>query len=292
MSGILSPVKLDLINVQPFSFASKQVGDNRGDMVVAIGAYNRSHLYGHRKLDRSYKVLMLDDVIGTPWVWDRCFESEKYRMLENFILHQKRLNAPIRAIGIGSCYPLTMDPDNISLCPHTVNVWRQFEYIECRDVLAYNLFKKAGLDRVHLRRCPSVFFFSEKEKETIRFLPFKRNRYLFINSGDFTKDSKAMPNYVPPMSDYLEYGNSAKDYIAPPRLKRYIANIGRYRTIISKRVHAIMPLIDLGLNLYIIPLDSRYLTCCLTGKINVTGWDEANPFIKKWKALEETTISR
>lgn len=94
-------------------------------------------------------------VCGTPWIWDRCHESEKYANLERVLAELPAARKV--AYGIGSCFPQRhiFTGLALSMAEPLKRIWGQFERVVCRDRLAYHALRWAGVD-AELGPCPSM----------------------------------------------------------------------------------------------------------------------------------------
>ena len=81
-------------------------------------------------------------VLGTPWVWDQCYKSNKYRGLAG--LFEKYPSAKKLFFGIGSCLPLGKEQmikaDLISNSQHLAPLFTNATIVT-RDILATEILK-------------------------------------------------------------------------------------------------------------------------------------------------------
>lgn len=215
--------------------------DNPGDNLVERGA--RSVL--STDPDAVY-------LIGTPWFWDKCEESEKYKWLEERLKEFK--SSRIIAIGIGSCLPLggkiewLLKEPTIEVCKR---IWSQFDRIAVRDVASEHFLKEIGL-ACKLLPCPSVLFPVWGRSDCISSTP---GSCLFIDAPCFHEGMKfsRLDVSMPADCDRLTY---QPGYYDLDRLHSLFEFCLSYETIISARLHAALPLAR-HRKVAIVPVDSR-----------------------------------
>jgi len=240
-------------------------------------------------------------VLCTPWIWDRCETSVKYEILKDF---NKRATADRRlALGLGSAYHL--DSDQIDKKtgvwdPRTIEMvqeyWEGYEHIVCRDRLAYHMFGQfIPEDRLTIMPCPS-FYISQVFDIKPKKIKSEVLVYAEINSQIFwkiredqvqkpmdyqdklIKDGIDVITMIPRDRDHFRdtYGREPTYHVVDPL--DIVNTIGEYSKLISPRVHACMPALSLGLDVEIIPLDTRALTAVHLG---------AKPIINSLELAEE-----
>jgi len=263
---------------------------NIGDKIIYFGirGKRRGKLLFNSELNTYDKLI----ICGTPWLFDQCFQSEKYQSLLETIKNHK---GPKIARAIGSCYPYDwLDQKELTLQHEEENeyikeFWEKFDHITVRDKLAEYVLNELGVNCT-LEKCPSyhvVDLFGIKAKEP-------EYNLLVIQDPEKSISGNALPSFD--WHDlykrvYDEYNplkviaiseddaNYAKDmgisaeliYEENPynetetSVKNLLEIIARANVVISARVHSAIPALSLGKETYILPLDSRYLTAELVG---------------------------
>lgn len=248
-------------------------------------------------------------VICTPWLWDQAASSRKYDILRGFTA---RMSVPRKvAIGVGSSFLLhNLDVGEAAPGQNAARLcasdWADFSMIVCRDRLAAHLF--SGIvpeDRVVTLPCPS--FYSARifgiehmpiHPDLLVYADISPENYWGTLDSDLrlaieTQD-KLVRDGVHVMTmlerDRIGFANRFgrqpdADVRSPREILRYIA---QFRTLTSVRVHACMPALSLGLDVSIIPLDSRALTATGAGATPIAvSLKEVEPFSR---ALPPTSM--
>ncbi len=225
-------------------------------------------------------------LLCTPWLWDGAHASAKYKILRNFtkkIDCQKRL-----AIGVGASFVLEYDSSGRQeffnqLAPY----WKDFDSIICRERFAYHLYSQfMAEDKIMLMPCPSYY-----ASQLFGIAPMHEKDELL--AFGFVSP-KVTPGVTPPQAssamayqdklvaqgidvltvtdvDYLSF---VERYSRAPTFNiRHPLDIARtiatYSSLTSTRVHCCMPAVSLGLDVKIIPLDTRALTAISLGAVPI-----------------------
>lgn len=265
---------------------------NTGDTLAALGAkyilheaigFHHFHELFHEYDGKHIPLIDADVavVIGTPWLWDHCWQSEKYQHLDSFHRHSasKRI-----ALGVGA--------DDEAL-----RWWRQYRGIICRDHLALRFFSKIAPTRN--LPCPSLFaaqaagihpspsrgevliycaldtassgrYLTDDQMGQIQEMQFKLiaqgTAVVTMTQEDRKRFEKTFNRLVPCLSD-------------PITLLKYLSE---FKTVISARVHGCMAGLSFGLEAKIIPIDTRAYTAMQVGAVPIVTWPdmETPPIIK------------
>jgi len=190
-------------------------------------------------------------LVGTPWFWDLCEQSKKYRWLEEQINRPRARKKRLVAVGIGACLPLGRGLD--LLCkPATIaacrRIWGRFEKIFVRDTLALDFLQEIGVWAERLP-CPSVLCPLSNVTEP------RPGSTLFIDAPAFHDDMRARRRRVTPpaVADHFLYQPGVFNEWDVERLLELFCS---YETIVSCRLHALLPLATRA-KVAICPLDSR-----------------------------------
>lgn len=218
---------------------------NPGDLIVEMGA---THLPINDK-----------DVfiIGTPWFWYGCHETEKYQWLSNqFEIFPDRR---FIALGIGSCAPFGETSEFILRNKETAEeckkIWNKFYRIIVRDEESFNFLSAIGIESF-LLPCPSVFAFTAIHDP-------RPGSTLIIDSPAWHEGfrSVTIPEIEGDVSVF-KYSNSGRyDYNAILNMLGFLAS---HETIISARVHCALPMCP-HRRTSIIPTDMRWKTAEAAG---------------------------
>lgn len=205
-------------------------GINPGDLVVELGV---------RTLG-----LRPDDVIiaGTPWLWDGCERSAKYKLLAEIAALPGRKVA----LGIGSCLRLGLGIEQHlpHASPTIADCWRMFDVITTRDSIAHEWLNALGIDNA-LLPCPSVL-------SGIGDVHVHAGSTIYVGID---------PDDIPENCHVLHYGRGNYDEAG---IRSLFDFIGSHETIITDRVHSAVPFGGRR-RIAIKPRDSRYLTATLIG---------------------------
>lgn len=225
-------------------------------------------------------------VAGTPWLWDLCVPSKKYKYLAE-IKNKKR-----KALGVGSCYPLSWVDNLDAILQHNnkslTNFWKPFGLITVRDRLAKQIFDAIGVKSV-LEPCPSStvnFGIEPQEGEYDLYFIYDAITGVSrtcINLEYWEEVTRSVVEENPgirivancqPDLEYAHQLGYDAEYVgehSPYRdmslnsAENMLRLISKARKVISGRIHAAVPAIMFGKETYILPVDSRYLTCELLG---------------------------
>lgn len=226
--------------------------ENLGDNIVEIGAR---------------RVIDVDEdsntmaIVGTPWFWDGCHSSAKYSWLENQL--DAYPEAKFIAVGIGSCLALRSSIDCLlggETAEACKRIWSRFKKITVRDPLTFEFLTAIGIE-CKLLPCPSVLYPLPEVGST-------PGTELFIDAPCWHAGMENERGLIhAPGGDRFNYQPGPCDR---RRLDAVLSFFMGYESIVSARVHALMPLIGQR-TLSIIPLDSRVLTATHLG---VPAWPE------------------
>lgn len=228
----------------------------------------------------------LSVITCTPWIWHDADNSAKYAILRDYVstINTRKLIA----FGVGSAYNLDHNNNQERYAGEietrsTLDVWGKVDKVVCRDRLAYLIYSEMlGSDKVELLPCPSFY---SSQVFGVQPDPVHERLLVFCNITPETQwgmqpgdvqiamdlQDKLVSSGVPTMTmtdgDYdsfvQRYGKKPAHDLRSP--KRIIETIARYHSLISARVHACMPALSLGMDVDIIPLDSRSLTAIQVG---------------------------
>ena len=233
-------------------------------------------------------------VTGTPWLWDMCNRSNKVQGLKHLL---ENISCKKIALGIGSCYPLTTntlgqflfqvdgkgrpDPTRQDSLREIKEIYSMFDLIVVRDQIALRVFEEIGI-KAHETICPAAFSVDAAENieagET-------RPLLVFTNPSEGISNESCDSVYT---SDFIQFQKWFKETYDPRVVTmcpldrdwcvgqgwevEWIQDIKRFEEIlmqtsfcISSRVHAAIPATVFGIDTYILPLDTRYLTAVKVG---------------------------
>lgn len=284
-------------------------GTNLGDNLTFLGTkYLMEKVYGQHEviiaelgplqdnpeLLSTYNKVEADIFVvsGTPWIWDHCEVSNKYKVLRYFI--NKFKNKLKIALGIGSCFPLGSNTireyvthkERATFRQNMSSTWGQFNVVITRDVIAAQTFKELGIDCLdtYCTSLHSLHNFNKiiNKKRNISNKPL----LVFYNPGHGVSTASCDTYFI---QDYLEYQYQYIKYYNPDivticpmdrddLVNRGIQNVRwlesteglidtllNYKLVVSGRIHSAIPAQALGLSTYILPVDSRYLTATRVG---------------------------
>ena len=219
-------------------------------------------------------------------MWQAAGRSRKYAILSDYLTSVtagKRI-----AFGIGSAYNLDHNRPEETFSGEmetqtTHEVWSKVDKIVCRDRLAHLIFLNMfGPEKVDILPCPSFY-----SAQIFKVLPdaVEERLLVFCNVSPETQwgiqpedvriamelQDKLVASNIPTLtmtdgdqeSFQRRYGKMPSHNLRSPRA--IIAAIAGYHSLISARVHACMPALSLGMEVDIIPLDSRALTAIHLG---------------------------
>jgi hypothetical protein len=215
-------------------------------------------------------------VCGTPWIWDQCTRSSKYRDLEYLLNNSK---APKLALGLGACFPQSMmltTPEQLEThLPGFRSVWKNAAFITVRDEYALNVFTLAGL-QARLLCCPAVFasyYYSKKASElrdTVCFYSPQHGLSSGILSTEFCEHfTELQIRYAREYNcrlvcitakehEFLVSRGVHGELAQSPQELADILNSAK--TLLSGRVHSCIYSVPLKIPAALLPVDSRYLT--------------------------------
>lgn len=245
-------------------------------------------------------------VSGTPWFWQQCCASVKYKQLEYVVELYKDVKKV--GLGLGSCYTLTTNilPQFIYPSKTSDVDWRKddyrgiqksfgkFDLLLTRDLVAQKLLETAGIESYETI-CPAVFAYEGHITAPDLWKPLLifQNPEVSVSrescDEDFTKQYvdfqfKLAEKYnmevrtaSPVDSDYLRDVKKFKCERENEGGKPYSTWIKnsielfevliRHNPVVSCRVHEAIPSRTLGNLTFILPMDTRFLTATKIGVI-------------------------
>lgn len=293
---------------------------NTGDKVILLGTENIlkeafgeiefSYLgFKNESLNLHIKNISEDiDLIviaGTPWFWEACHRSPKYKNLMSIACIEKIKKI---GLGLGSCYPLNTSILKTYIYPDMEAVnkkgdWRyedinrirnrfgKFDLLFTRDSVAQELLRTSGIESYETV-CPAVFankFDTSivKNKPLLIFQNPKTGISGESCDDDFTKQylnfqlqliekySMEVRTTSPVDSDWLRdiaklKCERADDGGVPYSTwiktpQELLSVLKQFNPVISCRVHAAVPSRALGNQTYILPMDTRFLVATKIG---------------------------
>ena len=215
---------------------------NIGDLIVEEGARNLARKAG---LDLDRPDILF--VIGTPWLWNLCWESDKYMKLRYEAGRFKRKVA----IGIGSCFEWGgAEPDLSIGAEMVVSFWKGFELVVCRDLTAQSIVPES-----HCLPCPSIWYFDQAPVRPFRDI-------LQIGCDGWHPEYIKNRPWVSQARDYWAYHESVQN--SKEDIDTHLSFILSHRRIISQRIHALLPACPF-VETKCVPADSRALSCIRAG---------------------------
>lgn len=227
---------------------------------------------GDNIVERGAETLLKDvdatALIGTPWFWDGCERSDKYAWLEREL--DTRSGERLIAIGIGSCVTLGDAYGSVLRRPETIEackrIWSRFAVIAVRDPVAWSFLTELNIV-CGLLPCPSVFYPLPKSVCITAPAPGSR---LYVDAPRWHSDMSiaACRAHVPDGFDHFTY---RPGYYDSGRLDVMLTFLASYETIVSARIHALLPLARLR-KTAVVPFDSRATTATCIG---IPTWPDA-----------------
>jgi hypothetical protein len=241
--------------------------------------------YGNEKID-------VFVVSGTPWIWDCCTSSKKYKALTNLLeLYKDKKKI---AMGIGSCYALNaavlsqqiMSEKKKGFIKELYEVWNKFDLIFTRDTMASKILEHTGVkhfDEIctssHLKKCiespkigkevaPSLIFYNPElglSRESLD--KYFVEDYIFFQLRFIKEYSPNIYTIEPMEYEWLKAHGINSERITD--IKRLIEILNNSRFILSGRIHSAIPARMLGKDVFLMPVDSRYLTTTKLGIIPI-----------------------
>lgn len=215
---------------------------NPGDLLIAEGV---------RKLGINTELA----VAGTPLIFDRCVESNKYKkMMEECRKYDRKV-----ALGVGACLPDGMSGSQfVDSNPEFGNSWLSmgFERITARDPLAQWIFAQFGV-RSSLEVCPSRFAIDEDNLKT----PIPGSILAIPATSWHPHEQWNSLGRIDGETARVEY--SSGQWTIEQALEQ-IYFFSMFETIVSQRIHAVIPLAKYR-KTYIDPVDSRFSAALLAG---------------------------
>lgn len=243
---------------------------NINDHLIYTGYKNLMHehevipAYDHHTVFPGHDVFV---VVGTPWVWNRCTGSEKYKRLLQCV---QRYKTPKMAVGIGSCYKLGTD---LNKHLRSINrdmfkeIWGSFEKIYCRDSMAIKTFEHFGI-KAECAADPA-YYACPKRHVTRRMLTVFCHPKYSISRSDYTEKEadKYAESLLLGYHDVICYGEMEHRWLSQNKiLHEYVFTIDRniellscYENIISGRVHSAIAGSVNARSVVLHPIDSRHL---------------------------------
>lgn len=212
---------------------------NMGDLFVEEGA---RRILSACNLNPEDKDTLL--VIGTPWLWNLCWDSPKYLHLRE-AMEGRTFKRKI-ALGIGSCFGWNGRIDLSLNARRVVELWRGFDLVICRDEIAKSLIP----DSLCLP-CPSLWFMDS-------WAGSPHKELLQIGCDPWHSEYICDPSWLSQGHDYWNYRVAMFRHRGD--LETAFAFIASHRHVISKRIHAILP-VSPFVRTRCVPSDSRAMTC-------------------------------
>jgi len=212
---------------------------NIGDLFVEEGARRLLSISGLDPEDGNTLF-----VIGTPWLWNLCWESPKYQHLVR-LMEERKFKRKI-ALGIGSCFGWNGRIDLSLNARRVVDLWRGFDLVVCRDEIAKSLIP----DSICLP-CPSLWFMDKAPCTPTQGI-------LQINCLPWHPDYSEDNGWINPTLPILSYDNGL--YRNREDLIRFLSFVLSHEKVVSKRIHAILPASPF-IQTRCVPSDSRAMSC-------------------------------
>lgn len=225
---------------------------NPGDHLVERGARK---LLGRLGIDIEDPETLY--VVGTPWLWHRCAESEKYAALRTALEQPYRRKV---ALGIGSCFAWQGEPDLGA--GDALEIWSGFDRVICRDEMAAALTGGVCLP------CPSIWAVDGPVGQGSGFLAV---------DCDPWHPEYLTEVWIPENYDRLNY--KVGTFHSRDDIDRLLDKLLGYSRIVSKRIHAILPISPFR-KTKVVPSDSRALTAVRAG-ITPGSWSNAARIVEQ-----------
>lgn len=257
-------------------------------------------------------------VSGTPWIWDMCHQSQKYKLLLK-ITKRFRNDCLKIGLGLGSCFPLASNVMDVYVYQqnsegvyeitreHTrewlVNIFGSFDFVSTRDRLAYHILHSIGVS-VEDSICPAAFIQQYVQENTSP----KKPLLIFVNPYDAVSRESCDNIFL---DDYIQFQKWFKETYNPDIItldplsrdwcdgqkwnSKWMQNIEdgailsfarivkNSSFVVSGKVHGAIPAALWGVRSYILPMDTRYLACVRLGVTPV--WTLSD---KDWWMLQFT----
>lgn len=213
-------------------------------------------------------------VAGTPWVWDRCWESAKYKNLQ--ILFNAFPGARRVFLGAGSCLPLGSQ-DQIK--SNLVNNRAELSIFDGAAVFTRDKIATEIIPGASLAPCPAFFALDDSPSvsEALGPVMFWYDPTKGLSRSSFRPGSKQLEEYLSRFKAEYQANKPAVYCVLPeerdlavkiglpmPTLiedvqhaKILISNAAR---IFSGRVHLAVPAVPLDKNIELIAVDTRATT--------------------------------
>lgn len=213
-------------------------------------------------------------ILGTPWLWDRCYESTKYKGLQ--ALFNKFPKAKKLFLGIGACLPLEkIEEIKSSLIENKekLTIFDQATII-VRDTISYDILKDHNPE---LLPCPAFYAMLENPKSERNNYPviFWYDPTVGLSNVDYGKDSTLLSKYINDFQTEYWY-RGGKVYCINPNERELAMKIGlpdpevirgvtraklilrNAKSVFSGRVHMAVPAWAINKPATLIAVDSRY----------------------------------
>lgn len=211
-------------------------------------------------------------ILGTPWLWDRCWESAKFKSVVHFL--DRWPNAKVLFFGIGSCYPLNKFDRMINNALQNIenlNALFGRGTVIVRDTLAHQV-----LTNSILLPCPAYYGLwsaaaTGPRMDTIIWY----DPTIGISNVDYKPGSELLEAYLSEFETYYDCDKHSV-YCVDNREKELAMKIGlpepialgdfmpraasillRSDTILSGRVHLSVPAYGTCKDIKLIAVDSR-----------------------------------
>ena len=223
---------------------------------------------------------------GSPWLWNVCEESDKYKLL--FDACKRWPDAKKVALGVGSCFSeksfngIYYGPDNyfFNHLPRQIalfELYNQFDVIVVRDLLAKFIFDKLeietintfdtsiysyrtiGLNRISNGNHKVLFFYNPQFGVSAEELEFNNDDYINFQLDWAVKNNASI--FVNSLEDIIELNarNIAASFSVD--LKFLFAQLSECDELLTGRVHmGILGKLAGVSNITVLPVDTRFLT--------------------------------
>lgn len=237
-------------------------------------------------LETNFDVLIIS---GTPWLWDLCTYSNKYRELRQLIAINP--SAKLIALGIGACVPIHCGAelicDKADVVADLKDIWGKFALITTRDKVASETLSTCAIPHVS-DYCPSILAFPSPSASERRIVSRRSALVFYLPQAGISRESlsSAFIEHYVDMQIALARSNNfdlacllpvEKEYlsdrlgVAPEtvELLTSASDILRFvkcrPLVITGRVHVAIPTHIGGGTACLMPVDTRYLTAMSVG---------------------------
>lgn len=215
-------------------------------------------------------------VLGTPWVWDKCWLSAKFQNAINFL--RKFPNSKKIFFGIGSCLPIEateeVREDLIQNRNKLDELFTLADQIIVRDSLAEEILEHLS---IQMLPCPAFYAINEESESSIDPVMIWYDPTIGISSVNWQKDGKAFSKYCERFLDWYHQYNP-RIYCINKQEQQSAIEIGlpkpsiiqgvdraklvlkNSNTVLSGRVHFAVPTYKVHSFVELVPVDTRART--------------------------------